>query len=705
MNRSRSALSVEVLEDRCVPAAITLPLTSLNVGGVAWGGQGGAASGIGFIQGDTSSGITANSAFGIIQASAAAADGTVDNAYAGAFALAVNGTVFNNAGSSTVDLTGTTITSATQNISGLNTTVQYFFDPDSPTVRVLYSFSNPTTAAIGADIHWGNNIDSNGDGQPVVVASSSGDNVLDPADRWFITQTGSTSGLELDWVRFGPGTVTATPSATTSIPGQGSTPNIFADRYDLAVPAGQTVRLMFFGQITNNSTDALTQTAKFDSNTALQSSGLLGGLSAQQLGEIVNWNLNPAPVITSAPTATFGVGEAASFTITTTGSPAPLLSISGTLPPGLSFVDHENGTATISGTPTFMAQGTYPLTITAHNGNGPDAVQTFNLTVPPVSATRFIVAGAGPGGGPQVKVFNLDGSVRFSFYAYDPSFAGGVRVASGDINGDGVPDIITAPGPGGVGPGHVRVYDGRSGALVSDFVPYPEFVGGGIYLAAGDINGDGKADIITGTGAGGAPHIKVFSGADLSVLASFYAFPTNFLGGVRVASGDITGSGHDDIIASAGPGATPIVTVFDGMTLQPVESFYAYAQTFSGGDYVASGDFNGDGKDEVIVGPESALRRVKVFGADTTQPVRFVSPVALTNETRVSSIDFNGDGVSDIIYGSGPGATTIGIADGATLKVLDSFTAFPGFFGGVFVAGSRELNPPTANTASTTTTG
>jgi len=61
------------------------------------------------------------------------------------------------------------------------------------------------------------------------------------------------------------------------------------------------------------------------------------------------------PAITSAASATFSVGISSSFTVTTSGSPAPSIGWSGTLPQGISLKDNGNGTATISGSP---AEGT-----------------------------------------------------------------------------------------------------------------------------------------------------------------------------------------------------------------------------------------------------------------------------------------------------------------------------------------------------------
>src|SRR5205807_197261 len=120
-----------------------------------------------------------------------------------------------------------------------------------------------------------------------------------------------------------------------------------------------------------------------------------------------------------------------------------------------------------------------------------------------------------------------------------PKFMGGVRVATGDVNGDGVDDIITAPGPTG-GP-HIKVFDGATGNLLSEFLAYDANFSGGVYVSAADLTGDGKAEIITGAGQGGGPHVKVFDALSGTLLQSFMACDMNFRGGVRVAGGDVNG--------------------------------------------------------------------------------------------------------------------------------------------------------------------
>ena len=85
--------------------------------------------------------------------------------------------------------------------------------------------------------------------------------------------------------------------------------------------------------------------------------------------------------ITSASSTTFTVGTAGTFSVTTTGFPAPALTETGALPTGVTFKDNGNGTATLSGTAAAGTGGTHAITIKAHNGIGSDATQGFTLTV------------------------------------------------------------------------------------------------------------------------------------------------------------------------------------------------------------------------------------------------------------------------------------------------------------------------------------
>jgi hypothetical protein len=163
----------------------------------------------------------------------------------------------------------------------------------------------------------------------------------------------------------------------------------------------------------------------------------------------------------------------------------------------------------------------------------------------------LVVTGPDRGGGPHVIVradTNQDGAldtVTASFMAYDQNFRGGVRVAMGDFDGDGRQELVTAAGVGG-GP-HVKIWDlDASGGLVDlreEFMAYESNFRGGVWLATGDFDLDGREELVVAPDFGGGPHVKVFSDVDgdgrLSdtVTDSFMAYDPTFRGGVRVAVG------------------------------------------------------------------------------------------------------------------------------------------------------------------------
>ena len=147
-----------------------------------------------------------------------------------------------------------------------------------------------------------------------------------------------------------------------------------------------------------------------------------------------------------------------------------------------------------------------------------------------------------------------------SFLAYSSAFTGGVFVAVGDVNNDGFADIITGAAQA-VGRTS-RCLAAPIIALLESFFAYSANFKGGVRVAAGDVNGDRFADIVTGAGTGGGPHVEVFSGENLSLLQSIIAFDPKFTGGVYVAAGDVDAEGHADVIVGAGEGGGPQVKVY-----------------------------------------------------------------------------------------------------------------------------------------------
>lgn len=263
---------------------------------------------------------------------------------------------------------------------------------------------------------------------------------------------------------------------------------------------------------------------------------------------------------------------------------------------GITVAEDPASTTTTSTTTTTTTTTTVPTTTTSTSTTTTSTSTTTTTTAAPRTPAAQIVTGAGAGGGPHVIVRTASDptSILYSFYAYDPGFLGGVRVATGDVNGDGYDDIITSPGPGG-GP-HIQVFSGKDGfTILGSFYAYaPEFTGG-VFVAAGDVNGDGKADVITGADAGGGPHVRVFDGTQLGnietaeVLGLFGYGPT-FTGGVRVGAGDFNNDNKADIVTGPGPGGGPHVRIFSGADGGELSAFMAYPTAFTGGVFVASGE-------------------------------------------------------------------------------------------------------------------
>lgn len=258
----------------------------------------------------------------------------------------------------------------------------------------------------------------------------------------------------------------------------------------------------------------------------------------------------------------------------------------------------------------------------------------------------------------------------------------GARVVTADFNGDGIEDSITATGPGTRAT--VRVFDGKTGGeLVAGGIQVFEgSYSGGINLAAGDFNHDGKADIAISADTGGGPRVQILNAAQFQaganaglgkVLADFMGIEdAKFRGGTRVAAGDVNGDGTPDLVVAAGQGGGPRVALFDGRSLtvtttptRLVGDFFVYEHTLRNGATVAVGDVNGDGMADLITGagPGGAPRVTVFSGAGVVAGYGDLSPriadffvtndIATRAGTRITVKDIDRDGRGDLIATNG----------------------------------------------------
>ena len=224
-----------------------------------------------------------------------------------------------------------------------------------------------------------------------------------------------------------------------------------------------------------------------------------------------------------------------------------------------------------------------------------------------------IVVGTGPGAATRVIVTNgVTLKEMFSIQPFEAAFTGGVYVTAGDVTGDGIPELIITPDEGG-GP-RVRVFNGSGFGIIADFFGIDDInFRGGARATVGDINGDKVGDLIVAAGFGGGPRVAGYDGRSLGtgspvkVFADFFAFEQGLRNGIFVAAGDIDGDGKAELIAGGGPGGGPRVTVFSGNALLvnveiPVGDFFAGDPNSRGGVRVAVKNLDGDNRADIITG-------------------------------------------------------------------------------------------------------
>ena len=355
------------------------------------------------------------------------------------------------------------------------------------------------------------------------------------------------------------------------------------------------------------------------------------------------------------------------------------------------------------------------------NDAGTDSGSAYIFGLSNAACGSMILAGPGPAyeNWSLVRVFppEQDATMDYEFSSYGaPHY--GVNVTCGDVTGDGFDKIITGPGPGAVFGAHVRGFevDGKP-------VPGLNFIAygtrkWGANVAAGDLDDNGSDEIITGAGPGAVfgPHVRAFHyDKDLHWVlpmhsVSFLAYNIRHWG-VNVTAGDIDGDGYEEIVTGPGPGVVfgPHVrgwNVDDGPAAAISDvSFFA----FGAGRYgvvVTCGDADGDDMDEIVTarGPSSNLgayiRGWNFDGVSISALPGFRFYAWDPSEARYGArifagADLDADGRDELVVGAGPDPSVSSPVkvyryDGTSVSLWFSLQAFPsGWTHGVNVAAGR----------------
>lgn len=223
-----------------------------------------------------------------------------------------------------------------------------------------------------------------------------------------------------------------------------------------------------------------------------------------------------------------------------------------------------------------------------------------------------VIVGAGPGGGPRVRVFNSKGKCILDFMAFENDFRGGVDVAVGNVDGKGRAEIIASKATSGQA--WVKVFRGKK--QVSNFLALTSLHTGGVSVASGDVDGDRKDEIIVGSGLGSVSHVKVFDGKGRVSDKIFWPFENSYKGGVDVAVGNFDGGKAEEIVISKARFSNARLKVYKFDKEKTIlGQFDAYPASHQEGANVETGDIDNDGKDEIIVGANGLTSEIRTFEA------------------------------------------------------------------------------------------
>jgi len=214
---------------------------------------------------------------------------------------------------------------------------------------------------------------------------------------------------------------------------------------------------------------------------------------------------------------------------------------------------------------------------------------------------KEIVIGSGPGRRSEVRVYDYQGrKTNYVIYPFDQEFLGGIDIACGDIDGDQKDEIAIAVASRESA--HIKVYKADAHKTVlADFFGEPTIFRGGVHIALADLDADRRAEILVSRGQGTRSEVRVFQGNGSRTNFSLYPFSREFKGGADIAAADVDGDKKPEIIVSASRQDRAQIKVYKSNGILE-SSFIAFQQGFKGGADIAVADLNFDGISEILAG-------------------------------------------------------------------------------------------------------
>ncbi len=191
----------------------------------------------------------------------------------------------------------------------------------------------------------------------------------------------------------------------------------------------------------------------------------------------------------------------------------------------------------------------------------------------------------------ELRIVYGNGQAR-TLRPFGNAYRGAITFAVGNLDRDAPLELAVANATA-----ELRLIE-RDGVVRATWRPYATFRGS-VSLGIGDLDGDGLREIVTGAGPGGGPHIRTWKTDGKSWGGSYFAFDPNERGGVSVAVGDLDADGKDEIITGSGRGSIPRLRQYNA-TAERIREITLSSQPSAGGVNVTLTDFDGDRQLEIL---------------------------------------------------------------------------------------------------------